>query len=184
MGRSSDDIFDELLIIRCKEKDKEALGLLWKRWQPRVLKWAFNFLQDKNQAYEVAQESWISIFKSIDKLKDPTFFRFWAYKIVQRRSADFIRIQQKERNVFKESVRDKSNVVEPESLEEDKTEQMLKAIKQLPALHQEILRLFYLEKYSVKLIAKFLELPDGTVKSRLFYARKELKNKLKEVYHE
>ncbi len=184
MERSSDKIFDELLILRCKEKDQQALGLLWKRWQPKVLKWSFDFVKDKNQAYEVAQESWISIFKSIDKLKDPAFFRFWAYRIVQRRSADFIRGQQKERNAINETAKCLDEVVELVSTEEEKTDLMLRAIKQLPVLHQEILRLFYLEKYPVKLIAKSLRLPEGTVKSRLFYARKELKNKLKEVYHE
>ena len=184
MGRSSDQIFDELLIIRCKDRDQEAIGLLWKRWQPKVLKWSFDFLKDQEQAYEIAQESWISIFKSIHKLKDPAFFRFWAYRIVQRRAADMIRKLQQERKVVEETV-EQSNVSEAAyAAEEDRIEQMLLVIRKLPALQQEILRLFYLEKYPVKIIAKFLELPEGTVKSRLFYARQELKNKLKEVYHE
>ncbi len=104
MGRSSDQIFNELLIIRCQERDQEAIGLLWKRWQPRVLKWAFDFLNDQDQAYEIAQESWISIFKSIHKLKDPALFRFWAYRIVQRRAADAIKKLQRDRVVVEETI--------------------------------------------------------------------------------
>lgn len=184
MGRSSDQIFDELLVIRCQEEDQEAVGLLWKRWQPRILKWSFGFLNDQEEAYEIAQESWLSIFKSIHKLKDPALFRFWAYRIVQRRSADFIRNQQRSRKAAEESLIDASTSTQIVSEEEDKVGVMLNIIKELPVLHQEMLRLFYLEKFSVKMISKFLELPEGTVKSRLFYARQELKNKLKEMNHE
>lgn len=184
MGRSSDQIFDELLVIRCQEKDQEAVGLLWKRWQPRVLKWAFSFLNDKEEAYEIAQESWLSIFKSIHKLNDPALFRFWAYRIVQRRSADFIKSQQRARKAAQESTIGANTSTQMDGGEEDKVGVMLHAIKELPVLHQEMLRLFYLEKFSVKMISKFLELPEGTVKSRLFYARRELKNKLKEMNHE
>ena len=83
-------------------KTKEALGLLWKRWQPKILKWSFDFIKDKEQAYEIAQESWMSIFKSIGRLNDPSLFRFWAYRIVQRRSADWIRKEQRKRSSIKE----------------------------------------------------------------------------------
>ncbi|OEK00426.1 hypothetical protein BFP97_02380 [Roseivirga sp. 4D4] len=184
MGRSSDQIFDELLVIRCQEKDQEAIGLLWKRWQPKLLSWAFNFLKDQDQAYEIAQESWMSIFKSLHKLQDPAMFRFWAYRIVQRRSADAIRKLQRDRQVVEER-RHSLEVSDQSDNEQEKViHQLLLCIRSLPVLHQEMLRLFYLEKHSVKLIAKQLDLPEGTVKSRLFYARKELKEKLKEMNHE
>ena len=187
MKRSSEQIFDELLVLRCQEGDQEAVGLLWKRWQPRVLRWSFDFLHDQEQAYEVAQESWLSIFDGITKLKDPALFRFWAYRIVQRRSADQIRRLQKERKLG-EDLEKETEPVRQQDFElksaPDEVALMLQAIKELPAQHQQILKLHYLEKHSVKVIALLIELPEGTVKSRLFYARKYLKEKLKEVYHE
>jgi len=184
MGRSSEQIFDELLVIRCQEKDQEAIGLLWKRWQPKLLSWAFNFLKDRDQAYEIAQESWMSIFKSIHKLQDPAMFRFWAYRIVQRRSADAIRKLQRDRQAVEEKIKSTDLSNNDENGQEEIIQRMLESIRALPVLHQEMLRLFYLEKHSVKMIAKQLDLPEGTVKSRLFYARKELKEKLKEMNHE
>jgi len=179
MGRSSDQIFDELLIIRCQERDQEAIGLLWKRWQPRFLKWAFDFLKDQDQAYEIAQESWFSIFKGIHKLKDPALFRFWAYRIVQRRSADAIKKLQRDRVVVEETSHDIMMSNSDDTVIEDRIQHMLNVINRLPDLQQEMLRLFYLEKQSIKVIAGYLVLPEGTVKSRLFYARNELKEKLK-----
>lgn len=187
MKRSSNQIFDELLILRCQENDQEAVGLLWKRWNPRVLKWSFDFLHDQDLAYEVAQESWLSIFQSMPKLKDPSLFRFWAYRIVQRRSADQIRSLQKERKV-NEDLSKESEPVRQKELElkssPDQVTLMLDAIQALPEQHQQILKLYYLEKHSVKVVALLIGLAEGTVKSRLFYARKYLKEKLKEVNHE
>lgn len=182
MKRDSEQIFDELLIIRCQERDEEAVSLLWKRWQPRILKWSFDFLKDQDLADEIAQESWISIFKGISKLKDPALFRSWAYRIVQRRSMDYFRLKQKEQSLVKEMGKEQIELdTEPIT---DQVEVMLRTIKELPEMQQQMLRLFYLEKYSVKGIAKLMELPEGTIKSRLFHARQLLKNKLMEVNHE
>lgn len=182
MKRDSEQIFDELLIIRCQERDEEAISLLWNRWHPRILKWSFDFLKNDDLASEIAQESWISIFKGIGKLKDPALFRFWAYKIVQRRSADYIRKVQRERELTTELEYEFKGANEPSSHSE--VELMLKAIKELPPMQQEMLRLFYLEKFSVKEIANMTSLPEGTIKSRLFHSRQQLKSKLKEVNHE
>ena len=149
MKRSSEHIFDELLIIRCQDQDQQAYALLWKRWQPRILKWSFDFIKDSDLAMEIAQESWLSIYKGIGKLNDPSLFRFWAYKIVQRRSADLIRKEQRKRASQEQAVRENAHettsaVAETEST--DAVELMLQAIKALPSEHQRILRLFYLEK--------------------------------------
>jgi RNA polymerase sigma-70 factor (ECF subfamily) len=91
MERTPDQIFSELLIIRCQANDKAAQCLLWKRWNKKILKWSYDFIKDQDLAYEIAQESWISILSGIGRLKDVSLFRFWAYRIVQRRAADWIK---------------------------------------------------------------------------------------------
>lgn len=185
MQRKPDHIFDELLVIRCQDKDQKAYALLWKRWQPKILRWSFGFINDRDVAQEIAQESWVSIHNGIRKLKDPSLFRFWAYKIVQRRSADWIRKEQRKRAGLEE-VRNghQSDVAEAALEEDDPVEKMLQAIKELPGDHHHMLRLYYLEKLPVKAIAHMLKLPQGTVKSRLYYAREQLKKKLKANNHE
>lgn len=179
MERNSDQIFDELLVIKCQDQDQKAYALLWKRWQPRILKWSFDFINDADIAKEIAQESWASIHKGINKLRDPSLFRFWAYKIVQRRSADWIRKEQRKRSSIEE-VRHEVVIAEEDTDDAvDPVDSMLRAIKTLPEEHQRILRLFYLEKVPVRLLSTMLNLPEGTVKSRLYYAREQLKKKLK-----
>lgn len=184
MERNSDQIFDELLVIKCQDKDQKAYALLWKRWQPRILKWSFGFINDADIAKEIAQESWVSIHKGISKLKDPALFRFWAYKIVQRRSADWIRKEQRKRSSMEEVRYEVVESEESTTESVDPVDTMLVAIKTLPDEHQRILRLFYLEKVPVKMLSQMLKLPEGTVKSRLYYAREQLKKKLKNRNYE
>ena len=184
MERTPEQIFTELLIVRCQDNDKEAQGLLWKRWQPKVLKWSFDFIKDQDLAYEISQESWIAIFKGINKLKNVSLFRFWAYRIVQRRAADWIRKEQRQRVVVEASKNESDrfeNIEEEDKV--DSVELMLNAINTLPNDHQQMLRMFYLEKTPVKVMAKLLDKPEGTIKSRLYHAREELKKKLKNSNH-
>jgi len=65
----------------------------------------------------------------------------------------------------------------------DPVDSMLIAIKSLPAAQQEILRLFYLEKTPIKLLAELMDKPVGTIKSRLYHARELLKKKLNNTNH-
>ncbi len=61
MTKRSDQVFDELLLLQCQQGDQKAAGLLYKRWNPRVLKWSAELLRDDDLAQEIAQESWITI---------------------------------------------------------------------------------------------------------------------------
>lgn len=182
MKRSADQVFDELLILKCQANDQTAIGLLWKRWQPKILHWSYGFLKNQNQADEVAQESWVSIIKGINKLKDPALFRFWVYKIVQRRAADWIRKEQRQRTSQHQFEIEKVDAIEGGA--DDKVEEMLKVIQGMSQQHQQVLRLFYLEKTPIKIIAKLLGKPEGTIKSGLHHARAQLKIKLKNKHYE
>jgi RNA polymerase sigma-70 factor (ECF subfamily) len=183
MERKAEHIFDELLIIRCQGNDEVAIKLFWKRWQPKLLKWSFDFIKNTDDSEEVVQESWISIFSNLNKLKDPSLFRFWAYKIVQRRAADWIRKEQRSRQSA-EAVKHSQLQYEEQSPKQDQVGQMLLAIHALTEHHQQLLRLFYLEKTPVKIMALLLNKPEGTIKSSLFHAREQLKKQLNLMNHE
>ena len=65
----------------------------------------------------------------------------------------------------------------------DPVDNMLIAIKSLPQKQQEMLRLFYLEKTPIKVMANLMDKPVGTIKSRLFHARELLKKRLNNINH-
>lgn len=183
--RNYPDIFDELLIIKSQEGNQKALDLLVKRWHPRLIKQAFWTTKDMESAKDIAQECWPAIIKGLRRLKSPEKFKVWANKIAYFKSVDWIRSKQKDR----ENQKKNSEVTESweqtrDEGREGKVRLLKRMILQLPEEQQSVLRLFYLEEHSIVEIGEILHIPPGTVKSRLFHAREQLKKKLKRKSHE
>ncbi|MEN8250386.1 MAG: RNA polymerase sigma factor [Bacteroidota bacterium] len=166
-------ILDELLIFKIQGDDMKAFSLLYQRWQPKLLKHAYRMTRDDEGALDVVQEAWQAISRGIKNLRKPEAFSTWAYRIVNNKSANWIKEQQKQREVRKEHV-----LEQYEEEGNDNLEIIRKALGLMPAKDKAALSLFYLEGHSVKEIAKIFSISEGTVKSRLFYARKLLKEKV------
>jgi len=178
-------IVDELLVIQVQSGDRRALSLLIKRWHVKILKQAYRHLRNMDTAKDIAQDSWVAIIKGIHTLKDPSLFATWAMTITSRKSVDWIRKKQRSR-------RDDTRLILPEvddqqassNKEENRLKAMMKALKEIKSNQRTILSMYYLDGYSVGMIAEILSIPKGTVKSRLFHAREKLKNTIKTKYNE
>jgi RNA polymerase sigma-70 factor (ECF subfamily) len=172
-------ILDELLVLQIQDGDMEAFSLLVKRWQPAVLRQSYRLTRDIEAAHDVAQEAWHAIAKGIYNLKAPEAFKTWMFRIVSNKSANWIKDQQKQRQLIQET---EIELVAPVSTDETSDVDVIKhALNQLPAKSRTILSMFYLDRSSVKEIAEVLSLSVGTVKSRLFYARKMLKENFENI---
>jgi len=175
---------DEKLVEAYRAGDKKALAVLVKRWHKLFCNKAYWMVKDKDAAKDIAQDSWTVIIKRIDSLKDPKQFKYWAYRIVCNKSTDWLRLQSKtHKQIIGYDVDIESNVIE--YLETEQLKQMLsKAINELPRHQQTVIRLFYIESYSLKQISDLLNIAVGTAKSRLFHAREKLKKTLKQIDYE
>lgn len=170
---------DKDLIEQYLSGDKTTLAILVKRWHKIFCEKAYWVLRDKNMSKDVAQECWIIIINKLDTLENKDRFKNWALRIIYTQAI----------NVYKQQIRERKNLsgIDHEVNQETHEEEinhvlkstLLKAIKELPKEKQDIIRLFYVEEYSIKEISIFLNIPKGTVKSRLFKAREKLKVKLK-----
>lgn len=176
--RTPDDIQDELLVMRCQDGDRQALGDLVRRWQPRLVQYAGRLVNGPDAAADVVQEAWLAIVRGLARLDDPARFRPWAYRIVTHKCADWTRRRQRSRATEASLVSDPVAPTPPQADASDEVEMIRKALRQLPNQQKAILALFYLDGMSVRLIAEILSLPEGTVKSRLFHARGHLKEVL------
>lgn len=170
-------IFDELLVLKVQDGDSKAFGLLVNRWNKRIISFANKIVYDIDIAKDVAQDTWVAAFKNISNLRDAGKFSSWIFRLTHNKAIDIIRKQQLKTSEFK------SDIAEHEE-EDDPWKTVERQLKLLPADQKLILTLFYLEQQSLKQIADILKLPTGTVKSRLFYARENLKKKYKEVSYE
>jgi RNA polymerase sigma factor (sigma-70 family) len=175
MEFKQEHILDELLVMRTQNGDMKAFSLLVKRWQPALLRQAYRLTRDDEAALDVAQEAWKAIAKGIYRLKSPSAFKTWSFRIVSNKSVNWIKEQQKQRAL---KIEGEQFVTQGEQSEESENVELIKrALNELPVKSKAILSMFYVDNHSVKEISQILSLSAGTVKSRLFYARKMLKEK-------
>ena len=172
------DPSDKFLIEQYLSGDKSMLPILVKKWHKIFCEKAYWVLRDKDLAKDVAQESWIIIIKKLPTLKKLDSFKSWALRIIYTKAID----AHKRRTRGLQDLEVPPKIfIESEDNEEEAAlkRKLLTAIKKLSKEKQDIIRLFYLEEYSLKEISTFLNISTGTVKSRLFKAREKLKSILK-----
>ena len=187
MTRSLESIHDELLVLRCQSGETEALEELIGSWQPRLWRHAKRLTGRRDAAWDVLQETLLAIVRSLHRLDDPALFRTWAYRIATNKSADWTRKQQRDRKLT-EAV---ANNGDPRSLrvqqqrDFDSTDEpnhdvkrLHSAMRELSGDRQTILVMHYLDGMRIAEIAVALDVPAGTVKSRLYHARQQLKELL------
>jgi len=175
---------DALLILDYQSGNKFALEKLVKRWHKHFCTKAFYIVKDADEAKDVAQDSWRTIFDKLETIKDPNSFSGWATRIVHTKAIDVLRRRQKDIK--------RKNVLKYNSIKEDEPynektilkKKLYSAILELRTNQQEVIKLFYLEELSLSEIAKLLNIKAGTVKSRLFHAREKLKITLKKYNYE
>lgn len=184
MTRTHEDIQDELLVLQCQEGDDDALKALIARWQPRLARLAWRLMGEREAARDVVQDAWLAIVRSLSRLDDPARFRSWAYRIVSNKCADWIRRRSVRRRTAKE-LRDVAPSTPGDSSNQtdsaDDVGRMLDALAKLPDEQRAVLSLHYLDEMGVREIAEVLDVPEGTVKSRLHHARNRLKEALERV---
>jgi len=168
VDRPVEQLVDEILVMDCQSGSVKALEILVSRWQKRLWRYAYNLTGDSEAAWDITQDSWLGIIKGLRKLHDPAKFRSWAYRITTNKSIDWIR---KSKAVKQISI---------EEIEEQQTSQkkdigVKELLEKLDIRKQVVLSLYYFEQLSVPEISVALKIPKGTVKSRLYKARKELK---------
>jgi RNA polymerase sigma-70 factor (ECF subfamily) len=139
------------------------------RWQKRLWQHAFRLTDDAQAAWDITQQSWLGIIKGLRKLHDPANFKAWVYGITTNKSIDWIR---KTKTVKHISIED---IKEEQQHNEKKDTGVKELLEKLEAGKKAVLSLYYFEQLSVSEISDALNIPKGTVKSRLHNARKELK---------
>jgi len=180
MGKKS-RILDELLVIKAQGGDYSAIDILVRKWNHKLLYQSYIRTKDWEESKDIVQDVWQWCLTNLYKLKDPAKFSTWIRTVVDRRSIDLIR--------KKQSIRKKEPEVKEAQLENaekstDEKENMIDLLREelqnLKPESQLILTLHYLESNSVIAISKVLDIPIGTVKSRLYHAREQLKRLLQE----
>jgi RNA polymerase sigma factor (sigma-70 family) len=180
-------LFDEYLAASARAGSSIALGQLAVRMQPRLLGHARRLTGDPEAARDVVQEAWLEIVRGIPRLDDATAFPSWAFRIVSRRCARWVRSQQRQRRLAAAYSTEPSQTTTGDNGERaSDSARVARAISGLPPDQRAAIGLFYLEDLSVAEIGVALGVAVGTVKTRLMHAREKLRRtlKLKETENE
>ena len=176
------------LVVQAQLGNQKALVKLVEIWHVQFCKFSYWYTKDAHLSKDIAQESWIVIFKKIGTLKHPKKFKSWALSIVHRKSIDWLRRAQREDNklqtYYKALPKQQQNDTADTASQQKTKKHLLNAIHHLPIAQREVIHLFYLEGHSINQIASLLKISIGTIKTRLFRAREKLKSNLKPRYYE
>lgn len=157
----------ELLVKRAQKKDKEAFIELMEMHKKLLYVTAKSRINNDEDIADIIQETIMKCFKNIHKIKDPVTFRSWIMKIHINNCNDFIKSRKNTLEL------DEANE-EGYTAEEYKEVEVNQVIETLSEDLRKVIKLFYLEDNSVKDIAGMLNVAEGTVKTRLYRARKKL----------
>jgi RNA polymerase sigma-70 factor (ECF subfamily) len=184
MKKSLQRLHNEDLVLRCQGEDAAAFEELVSRWQVRLWKHAVRLTQDQDAAWDVVQDSWLAIIKGIGGLDVPAAFPAWAFRIVSNKCADWVRKRQRWRKNAEEIASETETVSRHPMGPLQQADSLTVALRSLPGDRRAILALRYVEGFGVNEISAILEIPPGTVKSRLYHARNQLKRIMEEEEHE
>lgn len=167
-------LLDEYLLASMRAGDGKAFELLALRWQKKLLAHAWRLLGgDSEAARDAVQEGWVEIVGGIARLRDDRSFPAWAFRIVSRRCARQIdgAVRQRRLNAAIEP----ADVVDAPVEWGPDHDRLRKAIRALPKDQRAAIGLFHFEEMSVAEVAVALDVPAGTVKTRLMHARRKLR---------
>jgi RNA polymerase sigma-70 factor (ECF subfamily) len=164
----------EWLALRCQSGEADAFEDLIAVMECPLLYYASSLTGNPDSGLDVLQDVWIRAFRGIRRLKDPGSLKSWLYSITHGIAVDRIR-----RNISREraeevQLEEFQEAEEPSFADEDAAA-IHQALGQIGLKHREVLVLHFLKDLSMAEIAAVVGCSEGTVKSRIHYAKRAMK---------
>ncbi len=182
------DLDDQALIERCRRGDQAAFEPLVERYRERVWRLAYNYLRDREEARDAAQEAFVRAWQALPSFRGQSAFYTWLFRITMNVATDRVRQRAARRRAFgSEPVPEEEwerVMVDPQAPPDqlaagaEQRARIRRALDTLPEHQRAIIMLSDLQGLSYREIAEVLEIPMGTVMSRLHNARKRLRRVL------
>lgn len=169
---------DALLAVRCQLGERAAFDELIARWHEPLWRYLRRLTSSDDTARDLAQDTWIRVFRGIARLRDPAKLRSWLFGVARNVAMDQLRSQYSQMPLAGVDL-DSIAAEAPDVNLEEEFATLEVGLERLPIVERETLTLFYLRELSLEEIAGLVEVPLGTVKSRLFRARQMLRRELK-----
>ena len=167
----------EWLALRCQAGDPGAFEDLVAVMERPLLYYATSLTGNKDDGLDVLQDVWIKVLRRIGQLKEPSALRAWLYSITHGVAIDRIRRSRTREKAEEDHYAEFDEAGEPSFAEEDAAA-IHEALGEIGLKHREALVLHFLQDLSMAEIGKIVGCSEGTVRSRIFYAKKAMKEVL------
>src|SRR5665647_1309275 len=172
---------DEVLIARIAGGDRLAMQVLFARHHVRVYRFVLRLVRNEATAEDLISEVFLDVWRQAGKFEGRSAVSTWMLSIARFKALSALR-KRPEQELDDEtaaSIEDDADDPETVLAKKDKGAQLRQALTALSAEHREIIDLVYYHEKSVEEVAGIVSIPEATVKTRMFYARKKLSELLK-----
>lgn len=169
------------LVTQAQHGDRQAFAELVYNYREGVINVAYRMCGDPGLAEDIAQDTFIRAWQNLPKYQPKAPFKSWVYRIATNATLDVLRSQKETVDI--DNLPLPSSAKGPETRMEDKerADMVRQAVLALPPASRKVLTLREYEQLSYQEISDVLDIPIGTVMSRLSYARKAIKKSLKQL---
>jgi len=170
---------DDQIINAIKNGNTQAFSILVDRYKDLVYTLAIRMIKNREEAEEVAQDTFIKVFKSLDKFKGDSKFSTWIYRVTYNTCLDNKKKNEKHLNdiAIDEFTFNKLDTIDnalDHLMKQERRELIKQCVKKLPEDSSALITLFYFEEMSLEEISKIINVETNTVKVKLYRARKKL----------
>jgi RNA polymerase sigma-70 factor (ECF subfamily) len=173
-------ILCELLVLRCQRRDDAAARQLVEMFQRPLLFYLRRLAAAEQDAWDLSQETWLAVFRRLKSLREPRAFPAYLYRTARNKALAYLR-KRRDDPILTEMEQDEVEDVatwDPEQFLAEDVTRLRSALDALPLIHREALTLYFLDELSIDDTATVLGVPQGTVKSRLYHAKRALRKLL------
>jgi RNA polymerase sigma-70 factor (ECF subfamily) len=192
-GQENDE--DREMVGRCLRGSREAFDILVEKYHRKIYNLAYRFVGDPEEANDLAQEIFLAAYQNLKKFRGDAKFSTWLFQIATNRGKNRFKYLKRrgffahrgaansddEKDLLQREIPDHAPGPEAQLAGKQVQQIVQNAINELEPDHKEIVILRDIEGFSYDEIARILNLPEGTTKSRLHRARMVVKEKLKKV---
>jgi len=185
----------ERYVERAKRGDQQAFGRLVDEYKDKIYSYVSRMLGDPYEAEDVTQEAFVRAYRSLPRFRGASSFHTWLYRIASNLAIDVVRRRKRgdvaafsldeplesDDGEYEREIADDTGSPEDASGTRETQVAVRRAIMELPEKLRDVMILYELQGETYEDIAEILDVPLGTVKSRLFNARGQLKDRLQSL---
>ena len=167
---------DEILIGRIARGDRLAMQVLFARHHVRIYRFVLRFMRDEMAAEDVISEVFLDVWRQANRFEGRSAVSTWLIAIARFKALSMLRKRREDGldDEMAEAIEEPSDNPGIAAEKRDKGKKLRQCLAALSPEHREVIDLVYYHEKSVEEVARIVGIPENTVKTRMFYARKKL----------